>query len=71
MTGFWEPGVVPSLLTFLAEPEEEKDLLEEMASLEPRRCFGVESMILQGQLVTPVPCGRKGRAQTRRVVLGF
>ena len=46
MTGLWEPGAAPSLATFLTEAEEEKDLLEEMASLEPRRCFGVESMIL-------------------------
>lgn len=69
MTGRWEPGEASSLVAFLTEAEEEKDLLEEMASLEPRRYFGVESMILQ--MVTPVPCGRKGRAQTRRVVLGF
>ena len=50
-----------SLLTFLTELEEERDLLEEKASLEPRRCLGVESMI--SQTVTPVPCGRKGRVK--------
>ena len=44
MTGFWGPGVEPSLVSFPAEPEE-KGLLEEMASVEPRRCFGAESMI--------------------------
>ena len=59
MTGLWEPGWPASLLTFLTELEEERDLLDEEASLEPRRCFGVESMI--SPMVTPVPCGHKGK----------
>ena len=63
ITGFWEPEVAASLLTFLAEPDEESDLLEVKASLEPRRCFGVESVCMIPQVVTPVPCGRKGRVK--------
>jgi len=53
---------VASLPTFLTELEAERDLLDEEASLERRQCFGVESMI--SQVVTPVPCGRKGRVKT-------
>ena len=60
MTGFCEPA---SLLEFLTELEE-SDLLDEEASLEPRRCFGVESMILQ--MVTLVPCGYKGLGRVKR-----
>ena len=52
-----------SLLTFLAELDEESDLLEVKASLEPRRCFGVESMWMISQMVTPIPCGRKRRVR--------
>jgi hypothetical protein len=54
MTGFWEPVEAASPLAFLTEAEEGKDLLDEMASLDPRQCFGVESMI--SQTVTSVPC---------------
>ena len=43
---------------FLTELEEERDL---KASLEPRRCFEVESMT--SQTVTPVPCGSKRRVE--------
>ena len=45
MTGLWEPGWPASLLAFLTELDEESGLLDEEASLEPRRCFGVESII--------------------------
>lgn len=65
ITGFWEPVEAASRLTFLTGVEEESGLLDEKASLElePRQCFGVESMI--SQTVTPVPCGHKGKPVKR------
>ena len=63
MTGFWEPVEAASPLAFLTEVEEGKDFLDEIASLDPRQCFGVESMI--SQAVTPVPCGTQRKGQTR------
>lgn len=59
MTDFWEPVEATSLLAFLTGVEEGNDLLDGNASLEPRQCFGVESMI--SQKVTPVPCRHKGK----------
>jgi hypothetical protein len=62
MTGLWEPGAAASLLTFLTELEEESDLLDEVAILEPRRCFGVESMISGGHARS---VWTQGKGQTR------
>lgn len=61
MTGFLEPVETASPLAFLVEVEERNDFLDEKASLEPRQCFGVESMI--PQTITPVPYGRKERSK--------
>jgi len=61
MTGLGEPVGAASLLTFLPELEAESDLFGEEASLERRQCFGVESMI--PKVVTPVPCGHRGRVK--------
>ena len=61
MTGFLEPVEAASPLAFLTEVEEGNDRPEEKTSLEPRQCFGVESMI--SQTVTPTPCGHKGKVK--------
>ena len=63
MTGFWDAAEAASLLTFRTEVGEGSDLLDEKASLEPRQCFGVESIF---QTVTPVPCVHKGKGQQTR-----